>query len=123
VPAIGIFGGVHGLERIGAQVVIAGSCKASSAACAGTPRCTANLEQLRLVFVPAVNPGGMLRRTRANPGGVDLMRNAPLDAAGKVPFLIGGHRFSPAALVSGPGRSADGGWKPRRCNGWSPRNC
>ena len=49
-----------------------------------------------MVFVPAVNPGGMLRRTRANPGGVDLMRNAPLDAAEKVPFLIGGHRYSPA---------------------------
>ena len=38
------------------------------------------LERVRLVFMPLVNPGGMLRGTRANPNGVDLMRNAPVDA-------------------------------------------
>src|SRR5258705_333230 len=47
-----------------------------------------------LVFVPLVNPGGLVRGTRANPNGVDLMRNAPVDAAERVPYLIGGQRIS-----------------------------
>ena len=46
--------------------------------------------------MPLVNPGGLLRGTRANPQGVDLMRNAPVDADDSVPWLIGGHRVSAA---------------------------
>ncbi len=53
------------------------------------------LESLRLVFLPVVNPGGVLAGSRANPQGVDLMRNAPQDADRGVPFLVGGHRLSP----------------------------
>ena len=52
------------------------------------------LETLRLVFMPVVNPGGLWRGTRANPNGVDLMRNAPVDATERVPFLVGGQRLS-----------------------------
>jgi hypothetical protein len=44
--------------------------------------------------MPIVNPGGMLRGTRANLNGVDLMRNAPVDAQDGVPFLVGGQRIS-----------------------------
>jgi hypothetical protein len=91
-PAIGIFGGVHGLERIGAQVVIT-FLQSLVGRLRWDTTLHRQLEQVRLVFVPAVNPGGMLRRTRANPNGVDLMRNAPLEASEKVPFLIGGHRL------------------------------
>jgi hypothetical protein len=36
----------------------------------------------------------MARGTRANPHGVDLMRNAPVDARDPVPFLLGGQRIS-----------------------------
>jgi hypothetical protein len=50
---------------------------------------------VRLVFMPLVNPGGMLRGTRANPDGVDLMRNGPVDSAERVPWLVGGQRISP----------------------------
>jgi hypothetical protein len=50
---------------------------------------------MRLVFMPIVNPGGMLRNTRANPAGVDLMRNSPVQASDPVPFLVGGQRISP----------------------------
>jgi hypothetical protein len=52
------------------------------------------LQSLRMVFMPLVNPGGLRRGTRANPRGVDLMRNAPVDAREPVPFLIGGQRIS-----------------------------
>ncbi|MBI5901801.1 MAG: DUF2817 domain-containing protein [Rhodocyclales bacterium] len=94
VPAIGFFGGVHGLERIGADVVIA-YLQSIIGRLRWDTTLHAQLEQLRLVFVPIVNPGGMARRTRANPNGVDLMRNAPLDALQRPPALIGGHRLGP----------------------------
>jgi hypothetical protein len=45
--------------------------------------------------MPLINPGGMWQSTRSNPQGVDLMRNSPIEAEGKVPFLLGGHRISP----------------------------
>jgi hypothetical protein len=44
--------------------------------------------------MPIVNPGGMWAATRANPRGIDLMRNAPVDAKDRVPFLVGGQRLS-----------------------------
>lgn len=94
VPAIGFFGGVHGLERIGAEVVIA-YLQSIVQRLRWDTTLHAQLETLRLVFLPVVNPGGMLLRTRANPNGVDLMRNAPLDAVQKPPTLIGGHRIGP----------------------------
>lgn len=93
-PAVGFFGGVHGLERIGAQVVIAWlhSLVMRLQWDAALHR---QLEDLRLVFMPLVNPGGMQRGTRANPAGVDLMRNAPVDARDAVAPLVGGQRISP----------------------------
>ena len=95
VPAVGFFGGVHGLERIGAEVVMAylGSLVARLA-WDGLLR--EQLASVRLVFMPLVNPGGLWLGTRANPQGVDLMRNAPVDAIEPVPWLIGGQRLSPA---------------------------
>lgn len=93
VPAIGFFGGVHGLERIGAQVVLA-YLHHLVMRLRWDSVLNRQLEQLRLVFMPVVNPGGMWRGTRANPNGVDLMRNAPLDSQERVPPLIGGQRIS-----------------------------
>lgn len=93
VPAVGFFGGVHGLERIGAGVVLtylhhlALRLRWDSAL-------HKQLETIRLVFMPIINPGGMALGTRANPRGVDLMRNAPVDALEPVPFLAGGQRYS-----------------------------
>jgi len=94
VPAIGFFGGVHGVERIGSQVLIAylGNL---------VERLQWDvtlhdlLTRLRLVFMPIVNPGGFLRGTRANPAGVDLMRHAPVEADGDVRWPLGGQRLSP----------------------------
>lgn len=93
VPAIGFFGGVHGLERIGAEVVI-GYLRSLVVRLQWDSMLHRLLESVRLVFMPLVNPGGIWRGTRANPNGVDLMRNAPLEALERVPFLIGGQRIS-----------------------------
>ena len=93
VPAIGFFGGVHGLERIGAEVVIAFLNNLVMRLQWDTTL-HRQLESVRMVFMPIVNPGGMLMGTRANPQGVDLMRNAPVDAVDTVPFLVGGQLIS-----------------------------
>ncbi len=93
VPAVGYFGGVHGLERIGAEVVIA-YLQSLVMRLQWDSTLHKQLESVRLVFMPIVNPGGMRLGTRANPRGVDLMRNAPVDALEPVPFLVGGQRLS-----------------------------
>lgn len=93
VPAVGYFGGVHGLERIGAEVVIA-YLQSLVMRLQWDSTLHKQLESVRLVFMPIVNPGGMALGTRANPQGVDLMRNAPISSADPVPFLVGGQRIS-----------------------------
>ncbi|TFZ01634.1 M14 family zinc carboxypeptidase [Ramlibacter rhizophilus] len=92
VPAVGFFGGVHGLERIGARVVIE-YLRSLVMRLSWDDSLHRLLEQVRIVFMPVVNPGGMLRGTRANPAGVDLMRNAPLQARERVAPLVGGQRL------------------------------
>ncbi|SCK61411.1 Predicted carboxypeptidase [Variovorax sp. HW608] len=94
-PAIGFFGGVHGLERIGAEVTIA-YLRSLVMRLQWDATVQRLLEGVRLVFMPVVNPGGLWLGTRANPNGVDLMRNAPIESVERVPFLIGGQRVSAA---------------------------
>lgn len=93
-PAIGFFGGVHGLERIGTQLIL-DYMRALLRRLEWDEQLHAQLNAVRLVFMPIVNPGGMWAGTRSNPNGVDLMRNAPQDAEGRVPFLAGGQRIGP----------------------------
>ncbi len=93
LPAIGYFGGVHGLERIGTRVLLV-YLRGLLQRLKWDPLLHRQLETLRMVFVPLVNPGGMWRNTRCNPDGIDLMRNAPLDALERVPFMLGGQRAS-----------------------------
>jgi hypothetical protein len=52
-------------------------------------------ESCRLVSIPLINPAGMYFGQRSNLNGIDLMRNAPVEAEGETPFLLGGHRYSP----------------------------
>ncbi|WP_440874658.1 M14 family zinc carboxypeptidase [Thalassotalea sp. PLHSN55] len=92
-PAITFVGGIHGIERIGSQVVLSylhsliNRAKWDSAT-------QHSLQKLRFNFLPVMNPVGMLRGRRCNGNGVDLMRNAPISATDKVPWLVGGQQFS-----------------------------
>ena len=93
-PVFALFGGVHGLERIGTRILIA--YLQTIMALARWDRCTQDmLQRTRLLFVPLVNPVGMYLQRRANGNSVDLMRNAPIDAEGLAPWhLFGGQRMS-----------------------------
>lgn len=91
--AVGFFGGVHGLERIGTRVLLA-FLKSLLTRQRWDQRLQSLLAQVRLVFMPIINPAGMWRSTRSNARGIDLMRNAPVESREKVPPLIGGHRYS-----------------------------
>lgn len=94
LPAVGFFGGVHGLERIGTQVLLY-FLRGLLHRLDWDSSLHHILQQVRLVFMPLINPGGMWQSTRCNPQGVDLMRNAPVEVAGRAPFLLGGQRISP----------------------------
>lgn len=93
VPAIGIFGGVHGLERVGADVVL-GYLRNLLNRLPWDTLLHRQLERLRMVFIPIVNPGGLWLGTRANPNGVDLMRNAPIESPRPLRSPVAGQRVS-----------------------------
>ncbi|TVP14255.1 M14 family zinc carboxypeptidase [Shewanella sp. KCT] len=92
-PCVLFVGGVHGVERIGAQVVLAFLGSLLNRLDWDT-HLQALLRKVRLAFVPIVNPAGFLRGSRGNGQDVDLMRNAPIEAQEGVTFLVGGQRFS-----------------------------
>ena len=92
-PVIGFFGGVHGVERIGSQVLLSWLHNLVQRL-DWDEQMARRLERVRVVFMPMINPGGIWQRTRSNPNGVDLMRNAPIDASGSIFPLVGGHRIS-----------------------------
>lgn len=94
LPTFAMYGGVHGLEKIGSEIVLAWM------------RTVLNLlkwdrafqyrmRETRLVFFPIVNPVGVRWARRSNGNRVDLMRNSPLDAKGRKGFIYSGHRISP----------------------------
>lgn len=93
-PVLGLVGGVHGLERIGSQVCVS-LLQSLTQLVLWDEGIRRTLENVRVVFIPTVNPIGILRKTRSNPRGVDLMRNAPVEALGETPYLVGGQRISP----------------------------
>ncbi len=94
-PTFGVFAGVHGLERVGTQIALTW-LESLFGQLAWDEDLLRSLEVMRIVVQPLVNPGGMLLRRRSNPAGVDLMRNAPVEAEGRPPFLLGGHRLGAA---------------------------
>lgn len=92
-PTLGLFGGIHGVERIGSQILL---CYLQSllTRLRWDGALAQRLERVRLVMMPLLNPGGMWARRRCNPNGVDLMRNAPVDAEERPAPLLGGQRLS-----------------------------
>ncbi len=93
-PSVLVVGGVHGLERIGSQVVIAW-LSSLLARMGWDENCRQLLEKVHITLLPILNPGGMYLNQRSNPNGVDLMRNAPITAQDRSAFLLGGQRLSP----------------------------
>ncbi|NIB44252.1 DUF2817 domain-containing protein [Pseudomaricurvus alkylphenolicus] len=94
VPCLAFIAGIHGLERIGSEVVLA-FLDTLIQRLEWDQSLISGLEQLRLLFIPVANPVGSLNSTRSNGNHVDLMRNAPLDAESRPAFLVGGHRLHP----------------------------
>ncbi|MFT5788317.1 MAG: hypothetical protein ACI8SJ_000420 [Shewanella sp.] len=92
-PCVLFVGGVHGVERIGTQVILA-LLESLLVRLEWDSQLQHLLTEIRVAFVPIVNPIGLLNGTRCNGQHVDLMRNAPLDATTKVTFLVGGQRVS-----------------------------
>ncbi len=93
-PVLGIVAGVHGLERIGSEVCMS-LLNHFVQTMAWDRQMQAVLQRIRIFFIPTINPYGIKYRTRSNQNGIDLMRNAPVEAEGAVSFLVGGHRHSP----------------------------
>lgn len=93
-PTIAFFGGVHGVERIGSQVLLSW-LHSLIHRLQWDEQLQQRLQKVKLLFMPMVNPGGIWQRSRSNPDGVDLMRNAPVEGVGQTPFLLSGHRISP----------------------------
>ena len=93
-PAITFVGGIHGVERIGSQVIL--SYLHTLINRVRWDQTFAHLlDNIRFNFLPVMNPVGMYRGTRANGNGVDLMRNAPIDAKDNVSWMVGGQSVSP----------------------------
>jgi predicted deacylase len=92
-PCLAIVGGVHGLERIGSEVVLAWM-QVLLEQLRWDSDLQDRLTRTRLVFIPIVNPYGMAHHRRSNRNHIDLARNAPVEADESAPFLLGGHRLS-----------------------------
>ncbi|GGA92904.1 M14 family zinc carboxypeptidase [Agarivorans gilvus] len=92
-PGIMFVGGIHGVERIGSQVVLS-FLSSILQRLTWDRQLQQLLTQFYLAFIPIANPCGMVMQRRANANGVDLMRNSPIQAQHGASFLVGGQRIS-----------------------------
>lgn len=92
-PAIGFFGGVHGLERIGSDVVLS-YMRTILELIKWDKVFQKRLETSSLIFMPIVNPVGIALMRRSNGNGVDLMRNSPLNSIEPTLPLVSGQTYS-----------------------------
>ena len=92
-PVLGLVGGVHGLEAIGTDVVLS-YLSSLAERLQWDESLIRDLEKVRIIAIPQLNPVGMHLERRSNGNHVDLMRNSPIDAGKSASFLIGGHRIS-----------------------------
>ncbi|MBZ9610133.1 M14 family zinc carboxypeptidase [Rheinheimera maricola] len=94
-PAVLLVGGVHGLERIGTQVVLA-YLQTLLQRLPWDLCLQHTLENCCIYVIPLLNPAGMANGWRANGNSVDLMRNAPVNCTEQAAWLVGGQRISRA---------------------------
>lgn len=92
-PALGLFAGVHGLERIGSHVLLA-FLQSFLNRMEWDGHWHEFFKSHRLVSIPVINPAGFAMNSRSNANGVDLMRNAPVEAEGKTLLGVAGQRIS-----------------------------
>jgi hypothetical protein len=93
-PTLGLFGGVHGLERVGTHVLL-GFINSFLTQLEWDKSLRESLNHYRIVAIPLVNPVGMKYHKRSNGNGVDLMRNSPVESRkGKFYQIYRGHRHS-----------------------------
>ena len=92
-PCLFITGGIHGLERVGAQLAWS-LLKTTLDRLLWDKSLQELYKSTRLVIIPLANPVGFLNFKRCNGNGVDLMRNSPIVSKERVPFLLGGQRYS-----------------------------
>lgn len=93
LPTFGLFGGVHGQEKIGSHVVI-NHLKYIARQTQWDKSLQELFKKIRLVSIPIINPAGMSQSKRHNPNGVDLMRNAPLESPAGKYNLLAGHYYT-----------------------------
>ncbi len=93
-PTLFINGGIHGLERIGAQLTLS-LLNSFHERLSWDSVLKKMLTDIHVVFLPLANPVGYFETTRSNGNGVDLMRNADIEATDPVPYLLGGHTKGP----------------------------
>jgi Zinc carboxypeptidase len=92
VPTLGLFGGVHGIESIGVQILHR-FLEHILSQTQWNESLRALLKTMRIVGIPIVNPVGYRKKSRSNGNGVDLMRNAPIQSD-HAPFFLGGQSIS-----------------------------
>ncbi|RZA24144.1 MAG: DUF2817 domain-containing protein [Proteobacteria bacterium] len=92
-PTLIFVAGVHGLEKIGTQV-LSSFLESWLNLLRWDKTLKKMLKTTRVIFYPIVNPVGMYLNRRSNGNGVDLMRNAPGENSDEALPLVGGHRIS-----------------------------
>jgi len=94
IPTFGLYGGVHGLEVIGTQIILA-YLRSLLEQCSWDEDLKEFFKTSRIVSIPMINPVGVAMRWRSNHRGIDLMRNSPINIEKdlKKYFLVSGHRY------------------------------
>lgn len=93
VPTLGLYAGIHGNELIGSQVLLA--WLEHTLNCLAWDRSLQNrLKKMRIVSIPLINVTGLKHGTRCTAAGVDLMRNAPIEAIKPYLWPLAGQKLS-----------------------------
>jgi hypothetical protein len=93
VPTLALYGGIHGNERIGSQVLLAW-LEHLVTRLAWDSTLHHLLSKVRIIMTPLVNITGLHRGTRSTSQGIDLMRNAPVNARGLHIWPLAGQQLT-----------------------------